>query len=139
MLFGHQETLPKHSHHSLSQSIHFPENWHIWIKKGQLISRKFHVALKFTLVQLVYSTRLRLASCYIIPSFYLCSCGKQSCDSNISPLVECYLYCNVPYGTLSVTLSQFLFNDMQKGGLFQNIWIFWGGFPVPRGNLMINH
>ena len=34
MLLGHQEALPKHLHHSWSQSIQFPENWHIWLKRG---------------------------------------------------------------------------------------------------------
>ena len=38
MLLGHQETLPKHSHHSSSQSIQFPENRHICLKTGQVIS-----------------------------------------------------------------------------------------------------
>ena len=37
MLLGHQETLPKHSHHSSSQSIQFPENRHICLKTGQVI------------------------------------------------------------------------------------------------------
>ena len=37
MLLGHQETLPKHSHHSSSQSIQFLENWHICLKTGQVI------------------------------------------------------------------------------------------------------
>ena len=35
--FWHQETLPKHLHHSLSQSIQFLENWHICLKTGQVI------------------------------------------------------------------------------------------------------
>ena len=35
--FGHQETLPKHLHHSPSQSIQFLENWHICLKTGQVI------------------------------------------------------------------------------------------------------
>ena len=38
LLLGHQEALPKHLHHSWSQSIHFPENWHICLKRGQVIS-----------------------------------------------------------------------------------------------------
>ena len=37
MLLGHQEALPKHLHHSWSQSIQFPENWHICLKTGQVI------------------------------------------------------------------------------------------------------
>ena len=37
MLLGHQEALPKHLHHSWSQSIQFLENWHICLKTGQVI------------------------------------------------------------------------------------------------------
>ena len=37
MLLGHQEALPKHLHHSWSQSIQFPENWHICLIRGQVI------------------------------------------------------------------------------------------------------
>ena len=45
MLLGHQETLPKHSHHSSSQSIQFPENRHICLKTGQVIWKggKFNI------------------------------------------------------------------------------------------------
>ena len=37
MILGHQEALPKHLHHSWSQSIQFLENWHICLKTGQVI------------------------------------------------------------------------------------------------------
>ena len=37
MLLGHQEALPKYLHHSWSQSIQFPEKWHICLKRGQVI------------------------------------------------------------------------------------------------------
>ena len=40
MLLGHQEALPKHLHHSWSQSIQFPENWHICLKTGQVILQR---------------------------------------------------------------------------------------------------
>ena len=41
MLLGHQEALPKHLHHSWSQSIQFPENWHICLKTGQVIYKDY--------------------------------------------------------------------------------------------------
>ena len=47
MLLGHQETLPKHSYHSSSQSIQFPENRHICLKTGQVISDKFFCRVIF--------------------------------------------------------------------------------------------
>ena len=46
MLLGHQETLPKHSHHSSSQSMQFPENRHICLKTGQVISKIIPPSMK---------------------------------------------------------------------------------------------
>ena len=51
-LLEHQEGLPKHSHHSSSQSIQFPENRHICLKTGQVI-----LEAELSQIQNVYKTR----------------------------------------------------------------------------------
>ena len=65
MLLGHQEALPKHLHHSWSQSIQFPENWHICLKRGQVISTSDNLDMTIGLTCL-------FSSSYLDPMLLVC-------------------------------------------------------------------